>query len=52
MKECGTVLNMAFLATPVSKGFAATAYAHCFQAAACWKAIENLKGFCKQCMIP
>lgn len=45
-------LNMAFLAAPVSKGCVPTDYAHCFQAVACWKAIKNLKGFCKQCMIP
>lgn len=43
MKEYGATLNVAFLATPVSKGCAPTAHAHCFQAAACWKAIKNLK---------
>lgn len=43
MKERGTTLNVAFLATPVSKGCAPTTRAHCFQAAACWKAIKNLK---------
>lgn len=30
MKECDTTLNVAFLATPVSKGCIPTAYAHCF----------------------
>lgn len=34
IKECGTMLNMAFLATPASKGCAPTAHAHCFQATA------------------
>lgn len=42
------MLNMAFLATPVSKGCIPTAHAHCFQATACWKAIMYLKGFCNQ----
>lgn len=52
MKERGTALNMAFLAAPVPKGCVPTAHAHCFQAAGCWKVIKNLKGFCKQCVLP
>lgn len=43
MKERGTTLNVAFLATPISKGCTPTARAHYFQAAACWKTIKNLK---------
>lgn len=42
------MLNMAVLATPVSKGCIPTAHAHCFQATACWKAIMHLQGFCNQ----
>jgi len=48
IRERGTVLNVVFLAMPLSKGCIPTAYARCFQATACWKAVTHLKGFHNQ----